>query len=159
MNPSEYGALCFRAHKPGSSCLTRLHLRSGIRFVSGFLSTRPHGPCSCLQLVVAFRRPHSGLSPPSSSPCPTHSAFATLRPPQGMGVGMRIVRRIFPGLLAPRHLICMDLMRAIKSGRSPVLLTERTSQVDEFASRLTGLVKHIVVLKSGIGVKQRRGRQ
>jgi superfamily II DNA or RNA helicase len=28
--------------------------------------------------------------------------------------------------------------------------------VDEFASRLTGLVKHIVVLKGGMGAKQRR---
>jgi hypothetical protein len=28
-----------------------------------------------------------------------------------------------------------------------VLLTERTSQVDDFAARLNGLVKHIVVLK------------
>ena len=33
--------------------------------------------CSCLQLVVTFRRPHSGLSPPSSSSCPTHSARST----------------------------------------------------------------------------------
>lgn len=37
-----------------------------------------------------------------------------------------------------------------------ILLTERTSQVDEFASRLTGLVKYIVVLKGGMGAKQRR---
>src|SRR5664279_2228779 len=72
MNPSEYWASRFEARMPGSSCLTRLHFRSGIHFVSGFLPTRPRGACSCLQLVVAFRRPHSGLSPPSSSSCPTH---------------------------------------------------------------------------------------
>jgi superfamily II DNA or RNA helicase len=53
-------------------------------------------------------------------------------------------------------LICVDLLRAIKAGRSPILLTERTSQVDEFAGRLTGLVKHVVVLKGGMGAKQRR---
>ena len=47
-------------------------------------------------------------------------------------------------------------LRAIKAGRSPILLTERTSQVDEFATRLVGLVKNIVVLKGGMGVKQRR---
>ncbi len=57
---------------------------------------------------------------------------------------------------ARNDLICVDLMRSIKAGRSPILLTERTSQVDEFASRLTGLVKHIVVLKGGMGAKQRR---
>jgi superfamily II DNA or RNA helicase len=54
-------------------------------------------------------------------------------------------------------LIYVDLLRAIKAGRSPILLTERTSQVDEFAGRLIGLVKHVVVLKGGMGVKQRRG--
>jgi superfamily II DNA or RNA helicase len=53
--------------------------------------------------------------------------------------------------------IYIDLLRAIKAGRSPILLTERTSQVDEFSGRLNGLAKHVVVLKGGMGVKQRRG--
>ena len=35
-------------------------------------------------------------------------------------------------------------------------MTERTSQVGEFATRLAGLVKYIVVLKGGMGAKQRR---
>jgi superfamily II DNA or RNA helicase len=61
------------------------------------------------------------------------------------------------GNKARNDLICVDLLRAIKAGRSPVLLTERTSQVDEFAARLSGLVKHIVVMKGGMGAKQRRG--
>jgi superfamily II DNA/RNA helicase len=60
------------------------------------------------------------------------------------------------GNKARNDLMCVDLLRSIKAGRSPILLTERTSQVDEFASRLTGLVKHIVVLKGGMGAKQRR---
>ena len=53
-------------------------------------------------------------------------------------------------------LIAVDLVRAVKAGRSPILLTERTSHVDKFAARLTGLVKHIIVLKGGMGAKQRR---
>ena len=57
---------------------------------------------------------------------------------------------------ARNDLMCVDLLRSIKAGRSPILLTERTSQVDEFATRMAGLVKHIVVLKGGMGVKQRR---
>src|SRR5580698_794323 len=52
-------------------------------------------------------------------------------------------------------LICIDLVRAIKAGRSPILLTERTNQVDTFAGKLAGLVKNIVALKGGMGVKQR----
>ncbi len=57
---------------------------------------------------------------------------------------------------ARNDLICIDLVRAIKAGRSPIVLTERTSQLDDFAARLTGLVKHVVVLKGGMGAKQRR---
>jgi superfamily II DNA or RNA helicase len=57
---------------------------------------------------------------------------------------------------ARNDLIAVDLIRAVKAGRSPVLLTERTGHVDEFAMRLVGLVKHIVVLKGGMGAKQRR---
>ncbi len=60
------------------------------------------------------------------------------------------------GSRARNDLICVDLVRSIKASRSPILLTERTSQVDEFATRLAGLVKHIVVLKGGMGAKQRR---
>ena len=57
----------------------------------------------------------------------------------------------------PRNdLIFEDLLTCIKAGRSPILLTERTSQVDEFAPRIAALVKHVVVLKGGMGVKQRR---
>jgi len=58
---------------------------------------------------------------------------------------------------ARNDFICIDLLRAIKAGRSPILLTERTSQIDEFAGRLNGLVKHVLVLKGGMGIKQRRG--
>ncbi len=53
-------------------------------------------------------------------------------------------------------LITADLICAIKAGRSPILLTERTSHLKEFATRLAGLAKHIVVLRGGMGVKQRR---
>jgi superfamily II DNA or RNA helicase len=53
-------------------------------------------------------------------------------------------------------LIFQDLMACIHAGRSPILLAERTRQIDEFVSRIGALVKHVVVLKGGMGVKQRR---
>jgi len=53
-------------------------------------------------------------------------------------------------------LIFSDLLKAIKAGRSPILLTERTGHLDEFATRLNGLVKNVIVMKGGMGVKQRR---
>ena len=88
---------------------------------------------------IVIPRPTNFRLPPSTEKPEMHELYAALA-----------------GNKARNDLICVDMLRAIKAGRSPVLLTERTSQVDEFAARLTGLVKHIVVLKGGMGAKQRR---
>lgn len=53
------------------------------------------------------------------------------------------------------HLIFNDLLSAIEEGCSPLLLTERTEHVDEFAERLKGFAKNVIVLKGGAGKKQR----
>jgi superfamily II DNA or RNA helicase len=52
--------------------------------------------------------------------------------------------------------ICADLIHAVRQGRRPLLLTERTEHLAELARRLTGAVRHLVVLQGGMGVRQRR---
>ena len=54
------------------------------------------------------------------------------------------------------ELIAADLIRAVKAGRSPLLLTSRTEHLQYFAAKLNGEVKHVFVLKGGMGKKQRR---
>lgn len=49
-----------------------------------------------------------------------------------------------------------DVIRALEEGRSPVLLTERREHLDYFAERLKNLARHLVILRGGMGVKQRR---
>ena len=88
---------------------------------------------------IVIPRPTNFRLPPSVEKPEMHELYAALA-----------------GNKSRNDLIGVDLLRCIKAGRSPILLTERTSQVDEFSSRLTGLVKHIVVLKGGMGAKQRR---
>jgi superfamily II DNA or RNA helicase len=88
---------------------------------------------------LVIPRPTNFRLPPSNERPEMHELYAALACNQ-----------------ARNDLITGDLLGAIKAGRSPILLTERTSQVDEFASRLTGLVKNIVVLRGGMGAKQRR---
>src|SRR5215472_10071833 len=59
------------------------------------------------------------------------------------------------------ELIAQDIVRAIESGRCPLLLTGRTEHLQYFANRLAGVADHIFVLKGGMGKKQRtenRGR-
>jgi superfamily II DNA or RNA helicase len=57
----------------------------------------------------------------------------------------------------PRNeMIAGDIVRAVQSGRSPLLLTGRTEHLQYFASKLAGIAKHVFVLKGGMGKKQRR---
>ena len=88
---------------------------------------------------IVIPRPTNFRLPPSTEKPEMHELYAALADNKSRN-----------------DLICVDLLRAIKAGRSPILLTERTNQVDEFATRLAGLVKNIVVLKGGMGAKQRR---
>jgi superfamily II DNA or RNA helicase len=54
------------------------------------------------------------------------------------------------------EMIADDIVRAVQSGRCPLLLTGRTEHLQFFASRLAGVAKHVFVLKGGMGNKQRR---
>jgi superfamily II DNA or RNA helicase len=88
---------------------------------------------------LVIPRPTNFRMPPTTEKPEMHELYAALA-----------------GNKARNDLICVDLLRVVKGGRSPILLTERTSQIDEFAGRLNSLVKHVVVLKGGMGAKQRR---
>lgn len=57
---------------------------------------------------------------------------------------------------ARNDLILDDILLALEEGRSPVLLTERREHLDFFASRLDGVVRNLVVLRGGMGARQRR---
>ena len=53
-------------------------------------------------------------------------------------------------------LIFDDLLSALEKGCSPLLLTERTEHVDEFAARLRNFARNVIVLKGGAGKKERK---
>jgi superfamily II DNA or RNA helicase len=58
---------------------------------------------------------------------------------------------------APRNeMIASDIVRAIESGRCPLLLTGRREHLRYFAAKLADVAKHVFVLKGGMGKKQRR---
>jgi superfamily II DNA or RNA helicase len=53
-------------------------------------------------------------------------------------------------------LIVSDVLRAVAARRSPLVLTERTDHLELLSSRLGSAVAHLVVLRGGMGAKQRR---
>lgn len=60
------------------------------------------------------------------------------------------------GDTARNEMIAADLIQSVESGRSPLLLTGRTEHLKFFAAKLEGIVKHVFVLKGGMGKKQRK---
>jgi len=53
------------------------------------------------------------------------------------------------------QIIVIDVIEAVRAGRSPLLLTERREHLTYFADALVGKVKNIIVLSGGMGRKQR----
>jgi len=51
--------------------------------------------------------------------------------------------------------ICEDVIDSVRSGRSPLILTERNDHLDRFEEELATRVDHVVVLHAGMGKKQR----
>lgn len=54
------------------------------------------------------------------------------------------------------NMIIEDVIKAIKAKRSPILLTERKEHLAFLADCLSTMVKNVIVLKGGMGQKQRR---
>jgi superfamily II DNA or RNA helicase/very-short-patch-repair endonuclease len=52
------------------------------------------------------------------------------------------------------RLIVDDVAAAVREGRSPVVLTERTRHLELLAERLSSVARHLVVLRGGMGRKQ-----
>lgn len=54
------------------------------------------------------------------------------------------------------HRICDDVIESVNSGRSPLVLTERNDHLDRLESGLIANVRQLVVLRAGMGKKQRQ---
>ncbi|MDD5288360.1 MAG: DEAD/DEAH box helicase family protein, partial [Dehalococcoidales bacterium] len=69
------------------------------------------------------------------------------------------IQEIYSALIADEtrnKFILDDILKSIEEGRSPILLTERREHLEYFSSRLTKVVKNVIVLWGGMGIKQRR---
>jgi superfamily II DNA or RNA helicase len=69
------------------------------------------------------------------------------------------IQRIYAALAGDakrNELILNDVIAALEEGRSPILLTERKDHLAFFAERLHNFARHIVVLRGGMSVKDRR---
>ncbi len=85
---------------------------------------------------------------------PRHTEFRTA--PEVTEITIQDVYAALVDDAARNEMIAADLLRAVQAGRSPLLLTGRTEHLQYFAAKLDSTVKHVFVLKGGMGKKQRR---
>jgi superfamily II DNA or RNA helicase len=77
----------------------------------------------------------------------------------GDGNGAASIQDIYAALVtdeARNETIARDVIRAVESGRSPLVLTNRTGHLSRLESTLSDKIHNIFVLKGGLGRKQRR---
>jgi superfamily II DNA or RNA helicase len=55
--------------------------------------------------------------------------------------------------------ICDDVVESITHGRSPLVLTKRNDHLARLEALLSGRVRHLVVLRAGLGKKQRQAER
>ena len=79
--------------------------------------------------------------------------------PRDMNADRPPIQRIYAALADDEErnrLILDDLLAALKAGRSPILLTERKDHARRFAERLEYCAHNVLLLRGGMGAKQRR---
>ena len=91
---------------------------------------------------------HRAILRPTSFRLPDHDHED--RPP---------IQRIYAALADDEDrnaLIFDDVLTALEAGRSPILLTERKDHADRFAERLGRFASNVILLRGGMGARQRR---
>ncbi|MEN6459757.1 MAG: DEAD/DEAH box helicase family protein [Syntrophomonas sp.] len=117
-----------------------------------------HHPIFIMQCgPIRFRvdaRKQADIRPFDHIVIPRYTEFANSEDYNGAGI-----HNLYAALVGNENrneLIFDDILHALDEGRSPILLTERTNHVDYFAERLKGFTKNLVVLRGGMGKKQRQ---
>ncbi len=80
----------------------------------------------------------------------------TMPPPGEKGERIAI-HRIYAAIAGDEtrnDLIFDDVLKALETGRSPLVLTERRDHLEQLTQRFSGFSKNIVVLKGGMGKRQ-----
>ncbi len=73
--------------------------------------------------------------------------------------GYSAIHEIYAALISDEmrnHLIIKDVLDSVASNRFPVILTERKEHLDNLYKRLADKIPNVIVMKGGMGIKQRR---
>ncbi len=164
----EYGhVIVDECHHLSAHSFEQVVRRAKAKFVTGLSATVTrkdgHHPIIFMQCgpvryrvnakAEAMRRPftHSVLVRPT--------AFqSAVPPPSDKRVEFTSLYRELIGDEQRNRRICEDVIEAVESGRSPLVLTERNEHLDSLSNQLAGRMGHVIVLRGGMGKKQREAK-
>jgi superfamily II DNA or RNA helicase len=160
---AEYGHIVVdECHHLSAVTFEKVMREAKARYVVGLTATPTrkdgHHPIIYMQCgPIRYRmsaRTMTEASPFDHVVIPRHTDFQM--PSEAGEVSIQDIYADLVGDEARNEMIAGDLVRAVQAGRSPLLLTGRTEHLNVFASKVSGLVKNVFVLRGGLGRKQRR---
>lgn len=159
----EYGQVIVdECHHVSAFTFERVLRRAKARYVVGLTATPTrrdgHHPIVIMQCgPIRFRirpREQARSRPFEHVVIPRKTEFRM--PPELSEATIQDIYAILAADPGRNELILSDLLEAVRDGRSPLVLTERTEHVEYLAGRLGGVVRNVFILRGGMGVRQRR---
>jgi superfamily II DNA or RNA helicase len=161
---AEYGHLIVdECHHLSAHSFEQVARRAKARFVAGLSATvirkDGHHPivfmqCGPIRYHVDARK-QAAARPFEHTVLVRSTAFF---PAQAADTDARIqFRKLYDELSADEArnaFICDDVIRSLREGRSPIVLTERNEHLDRLAAALAPIVRHLVVLRGGMSRKE-----
>lgn len=96
----------------------------------------------------------------------THSVLVrptSFRPVREASEDMRVqFQELYAELIADSDrnvAICAEIVRCVRDGRSPIVLTERKEHLNILAEMIQPQIDNVVILKGGTGIRERRATQ
>ncbi|MFC5401426.1 TOTE conflict system archaeo-eukaryotic primase domain-containing protein [Cohnella soli] len=86
---------------------------------------------------------------------PRYTGFTVPADIRSQGIGIQDVYQYLIVDEERNTLIFNDLLQCLEEGRTPLLLVERTAHAEYFADRLRPFARNVIVLRGGMGKKQR----
>ena len=160
----EYGHLVVdECHHLPAQSFEQVARRAKARFITGLSATvtRKDGHHPIIFMQCGPVRYRVDAKQQAAARPFTHTVFVRptgFRPLQTANPDVRSqFHELYDELIADEsrnRLICEDVVQAVREGRSPVVLTERTEHLDHLAERLSPDIRHLVVLRGGMGRKE-----
>lgn len=159
---AEYGQVIVdECHHLSAFSFEQIMKRAKAKFVLGLTATpvrkdghHPIVMMQCGPIRYRFQAKQAAARRPFDHVMIPHPTNTTI-PDEGEQPSIQEIYKLLVENHERNAMIANDVLKAVHEGRSPILLTERTSHLSELEELLSGKIRHIITLRGGVGKKQR----